>query len=166
MKRIFGLLTLTALISAQPNEVVFKDGSFCVNDQPVQRCLLDAQLKNIQTVEQFDSYTAQNGRFDVVRYGDNECGLVSNGSLNGGGPILGLIAWGVVKAVGLAPDAIARKVAKTKARKDEARVAHGEAPRHQNKDQRGVNKKVQEVQEVFDKLANAAQEYCNSLPTP
>jgi hypothetical protein len=165
MKRMLLILLSSTVLSAQPG-VSFKNGTFYVESHQVQPCLLDRTLKQMASQEQLESYTAQGGRFDVVRYGDNEYGLVSNGSLPGGGPILGWVAWGAVKAIGHAPDAIARKVAKKKARHDEERISRGEAPHHQPPRTGGVNPQVKELQGVFDKLAVAVQEYCNKLPTP
>lgn len=164
MKKIV-LILLNSSLVANPL-IEFQDGTFYVESHQVQHCLLDGTLKQMGSQEQLESYTAQGGRIDVIRYGDNEYGLASNGTLPGGGRILGLIAWGTIKAIGLAPDAIARKVAKNKARHDEERVARGEAPHHQHPRTEGANPRVKELQGVFDKLAVAAQEYCNKLPTP
>lgn len=116
MKRLYLVLLSGTLISA-PAEVSFKDGSFYVDNKPVQRCLLNAMLKNIKSEEQLAHFIEQNGRVDVVQYGEHEYGLNGNGSLNGGGPILAWGVWGVCKGAMFVCPFIAKKMAKKHAKR-------------------------------------------------
>lgn len=109
MKKLLLVLISLPLVAAP--QLVFENGVFFVEQQDgskkqIQRYDMDEVTRHISTQEDLTNFL-KNGHLQTKELSDGSYVLAGNGNLNGGGPVLGWIAYGAVKVVACAPMAIA-----------------------------------------------------------